>query len=198
MRIYRNLKKRENERLSKPFSYLLKENEDCKPEECSWVAITVFDHWLHEDDSYYLISDATGDQKKKWYGLIFSFLEALTKIEVPLKCKYLGRFPNKRLQLSEYIGADPIESHVVELFKTTYEPNLVFPNHGFHIWFEDDWTIYIVYQGVESLMPVLEIVEKIGLFLLPVSSAEHLNKYSELADTLSQKGLSKALHRTYR
>lgn len=198
MRTYRNLKKGENEQLSRSFSYLLKENEDCTPEECSWVAVTVFDHWLHEDDSYHLINDATEEQKRKWNQSIFSFLGALVKVEEPLRYKYLGRYPNKRLQFSQYIGATPIEIHVVELFKTVYEPYMAFPNHGFHVRFEDDWTIYIVYQNVDSLVPVYELVEKTGLYLLPVSSAEHLNQYAALAETVSQKGLIKALHRTSR
>lgn len=198
MRKYRNLVKGENEPLAKAFSYLLKVIDDCTPEECSWVALSVFDHWLYESDSYHLISDATDAQKQKWNESVFSFLKGLVKIEAPLRYKCVGRYPNKRLQFSRYVGAIPMEKHMVEQFKAGYDPYMAFPKHRFHIWFGDDWTIYIVYQDVYLLLPVHELAEKAGLYFLPVYSAEQLNHYAALVELLTQKGLNKALHRTSR
>ena len=181
--------------LSQSFAYLLKENDQCSKDECCWVAATVFDHWLYESDSYHLIDEASPEQKEKWDAVISQFLSELSKLESPLKYKYLGRYPKKRLQFSTYIGSEPYGQYIASLFKATYEPNLVFPEHGIHIWFEDGWVIYIVYQNIEKFASVCQLASECGLYLLPVYSAGQLNQYEALSQSVPSVSLNKSSKR---
>lgn len=178
--------------LSQSFAYLLKENEQCSKDECCWVAATVFDHWLYESDSYHLIEEAGREQKGNWDALISKFLSELSKLESPLKYKFMGRYPKKRLQFSKYIGCEPYGQYVANLFKATYEPNLVFPEHGIHICFEDGWVIYMVYQSIEKFAPICQLASECGLYMLPVYSAGHLNQYEALLQAVPSVSLNKS------
>ncbi|MDT0596398.1 hypothetical protein [Glaciecola petra] len=196
MRNFRNLTKRENEELSKKFSFLLKYNEDCTAEDFSWSAITVFDHWLYESDSFSIISNATEDQKRSWDKAIKSFLAQLVELEKPFKYKYIGRNSKQKLQFSRFIGDDDFGLYVSNLFDEVYSPNLVFNRLGVELWFEDNWTIHFKYKKQEECLGMLKLASNLGLFVLPAYSADHLNNYQTLSKYLGEQGLNKSLHRT--
>ena len=100
MRSFLNVTKCENSLLSEKFSFLLKYNEDCTADDVSWAAITVFDHWLYETDSFKVIEEASCAEKQGWNNAIKLFLKKLVELEEPLKYKYIGRNSNQKLQFS--------------------------------------------------------------------------------------------------
>ena len=88
MRSFLNVTKCENSLLSEKFSFLLKYNEDCTADDFSWAAITVFDHWLYETDSFKVIEEASCAEKQGWNNAIKLFLKKLVELEEPLKYKF--------------------------------------------------------------------------------------------------------------
>jgi hypothetical protein len=194
MRKFRNLPKQKNTVIAKDFDNLLKLNDDCKPEDCRWVAVTVFDHWLHTSNSFDRIEKASDSQKKLWDSQIDSFLRQLVKIEVPTGYKEIGKWSKRRLQFREYNGSQPICDYVTGLFKETYSPQFAFVKQSFHLWIQDYWVIYVIYKDVELLNEVLEVAAENDLFFLPVHSQEHLNQYPEIERKLDERGLNKAMH----
>lgn len=193
MRDFLNLTKIENEQLSKKFSFLLRYNEDCTSEDLSWAALTVFDHWLYETDSFNIITDATDDQKLAWDETIKGFLTELVELERPLKYKYIGRNSKQKLQFSRYVGNAEIGEYVSNLFNEVYSTNLVFAGLGVEFWFEDYWTIHFKYKNQEECLGMLKLASKLGLFVLPAYSADHLNNYTALSAYMCEQGLNKAL-----
>ncbi len=196
MRNFLNLSKIENEELSKKFSFLLRYNEDCTSEDFSWAALTVFDHWLYESDSFDIIANASDDQKLAWDEKIKSFLAELVELERPLKYKYIGRNSKKKLQFSRYVGNADMGEYVSNLFNEVYSTNLVFSSLGVEFWFEDNWTIHFKYKSQEECLRMLKLASKLGLFILPAYSADHLNNYTALSAYLCEQGLNKSLQRT--
>ncbi len=196
MRKFRNLAKTKNEELSRKFSFLLKYNEDCTAEDYSWAAITVFDHWLYETDSFKVITDATDAQKAAWDKAIKSFLIQLVGLEQPFKYKYIGRNSKKKLQFSRFISNDDFGAYVANLFDEIYSPNLVFDLLSVELWFQDNWTIHFKYKNQEDCLEMLKLASRFGLFILPACSADHLNNYKVLSKYLREQGLNKSLHRT--
>ncbi|MCL1127205.1 hypothetical protein [Shewanella surugensis] len=196
MRDFLNISKIENEQLSKKFSFLLKYNEDCTSEDFSWAALTVFDHWLYKSDSFNIITDATDDQKLAWDEAIKSFLTELVELEQPLKYKYIGRNSKQKLQFSRYVGSADTGEYVSNLFNEVDSTNLVFAGLGVEFWFEDYWTIHFKYKSQEECLGMLTLASKLGLFVLPAYSADHLNNYKALSAYLCKHGLNKSLQRT--
>jgi hypothetical protein len=194
MRKFRNLPKSVNAEIAKDFDNLLKLDDDCKPEDCSWVAVTVFDHWLHTSNSFGKIENSSDVQKKIWDSQINSFLRQLVEIETPTGYKEIGKRSKRKLQFREYVGSQPMSDYITDLFKETYSPQLAFVKQRFHIWFQDYWVIYVIYKNVELLSEVLEIAAANDLFFLPVHSQEHLNQYPEIERNLDERGLNKAMH----
>jgi hypothetical protein len=196
MRNFRNLSKKENEELSEKFSFLLKYNEDCTEDDFSWAAITVFDHWLYETESFTIIADATDTEKKAWSEVVKSFLVQLVELESPIKYKYIGRNSKQKLQFSHYISDGNFGLYVAKLFDEVYHPNLVFPRLGVELWFEDNWTIHFKYKSQVDCLEMFKLASQKGLFILPAYSAEHLNNYEALSAFLRSQNLNKSLHRT--
>jgi hypothetical protein len=196
MRDFLNLSKIENEQLSRKFSFLLRYNEDCTSEDFSWAALTVFDHWLYETDSFSVIADATDVQKLAWDETIKGFLAELVELERPLKYKHIGRNSKQKLQFSRYVGSTDMEKYVSNLFNEVYSTNLVFVGLGVELWFDDNWTIHFKYKSQEECLKMLKLASTLGLFVLPVYSADHLNNYTTLSAYLREQGLSKSLQRT--
>ena len=196
MRKFLNLSKSENEKFSTKFSFLLKYNEDCKADDVNWAAITVFNHWLYETDSFSIIDDATDAQKGAWDKVIKNFLFQLVELESPLKYKFIGRNTKQKLQFSRFVCSDDCALYVSKLFDDVYSPNLVFARLGVEIWFEDYWTIHFKYKKQEDCLDMLKLASKLGLFILPAYSAEHLNNYEALSAYLNSQGLNKSLHRS--
>lgn len=193
MRKYLNLTKSENEKLSKKFSFLLRYNEDCTSEDFSWAALTVFDNWLYETNSFSIITDATEERNLAWDETIKGFLTELVELERPLKYKYIGRNSKKKLQFSRYVGSVDIGTYVSNLYNQVYSANLVFAGLGVELWFEDYWTIHFKYKSQEECLEMLKIASKSGLFVLPAYSADHLNNYTALSAYMCEQGLNKAL-----
>lgn len=196
MRQFINLPKRENHALSNTFNHLLKWDEECNVSDCSWVAVTVFDHWLYESDSVHLAEQASNNEKANWDAKINKLLCSLVKNDNPLKFKYKGRHPKKKLQFSRLTDNGKTEHWVKQQFKIQYTPNIIFPRLGISISFEDSWIVYVVYKSQTQCKELFRLVSESGLYLLPVYSAEHLNNYEELSkyvvelgfrDTLQQK-----------
>jgi hypothetical protein len=196
MRNYRNITKSENEKLSDRFSFLLKYNEDCTKSDFSWVAITIFDHWLYESDSLARISEASDLEKLRWTDCIKKFLRDLVHIEEPLKYRYRGRNTKQRLQFSRYVGVKDYGDLIASSFDKTYCPNIIFPKLGVDLWFEDNWTLHFKYKSQVECKSLLNLVAESGLFVLPAYCAEHLNQYSELSTFMVENGLNKAIYRT--
>ena len=196
MRSHRNINKSENKELSNRFSFLLKYNEECTKSDFSWAAITIFDHWLYEDDSFSRIAEATELEKEAWTRLIKEFLHGLVKIEEPLKYKFRGLHHSQRLQFSRYVGGEEYGSYIASLFDKTYSPNIVFPKLGVDLWFEDNWTLHFKYKNQSECIALLNLVAESGLYVLPAYCAEHLNCYSELSAFMVENGLNKAIYRT--
>ena len=198
MRTLRNIDKADNETLSTQFSFLLKMNEDLSSSDVSWVAATVFDHWLYESKSSELVESATEQEKSRWGKKIGDLLEGLVGLDEPLSFRFKGRHPKKRLQFRKYIAETPVADHLKRLYETTYDPRFVFPGLGVEIFFEDGWIVYFRYTDIEKFAPVIELIAKLQLFLLPVYTAEHLNSYEDIEKKAKEQGLNKALHRTSR
>lgn len=196
MRNYRNITKSENEKLSDQFSFLLKYNEDCTKSDFSWAAITIFDHWLYESDSLERIEEASDLEKARWTACIKKFLYNLVQIEAPLKYRYRGRNTKQRLQFSRYVGTKDYGGFIASSFDKTYCPNIVFPQLGVDLWFEDNWTLHFKYKSQLECKALLNLVAESGLFVLPAYCAEHLNQYSELSAFMVENGLNKAIYRT--
>lgn len=195
MNLFRNLDKALNNKLAGQFAYLLKANEDCSAAECNWVALTIFDHWLHEDDSYAIIRDATTKQKQQWDQRLRDFLQQLATLASPVRVKFRGRHSKQRLQFSAYSGIEPVDAYLSGLYDQVYPPTLVFPSLKMHFWFESDWTIYLVYQNITDFMPVCRLAAAQQLYLLPVFSVGKLNQYQVLASALTEHGLNNVLYR---
>ena len=193
MRNYQNIAKPENDELSERFSFLLKYNEDCSKSDFSWAAITIFDHWLHESNSFGLIDAATDQEKKRWTDSIKEFLRSLVQIEAPLKYNYRGRNTKRKLQFARYIGAMNYGDFIAGLFDKTYCPNMVFPKLGVDIWFEDNWTLHFKYKSQFECKPLLILAAESGLYVLPAYCADHLNHYSELSAFMVENGLNAAI-----
>ncbi|MGR6502469.1 hypothetical protein [Shewanella sp. Koi 1] len=193
MRKFRNLPKKENNQLSEKFSFLLKYNEDCTEEDFSWAAITIFDHWLYETDSFNIIDEATNEQKLEWNKRIKTFLSKLCDIEQPIRYKYVGRNTKQRLQFSRYVESPKVGEYVSNLFDDVYCPNIVFYALGVDLWFEDNWTIHFKYKKQEDCLKMFSLAAEMNLFVLPAYSADHLNKYSVLSKYLSEQNLNKLL-----
>lgn len=194
MRKFRNLPKSKNTEISKDFGNLLKMNDDCSPDECRWVAVTVFDHWLHTSNSFDRIESASDSDKELWGSRINNFLRQLVEVETPTCYKEIGKWSKRKLQFREYIGFKPMSEYITDLFKETYSPQLAFVEHRFHVWFQDYWVIYLIYKDTELLDEVFDIAAENDLFFLPVYSIGHLNQYYEIEDKLKSKGLNKAIH----
>ncbi len=173
----------------------MKCNEDCTADDFSWAAITVFDHWLYETDSFHIIDNATDIQKGVWDKTIKDFLFQLVELERPLRYKYIGRNTKKRLQFSRFVSGDNFALYVSKLFDDVYSPNLVFQRLGVEFWFEDNWTIHFKYKKQEDCLEMFKLASKMGLYILPAYSAEHLNNYEALSAYLNDEGLNKLLHR---
>ena len=193
MRNFINISKIENIEFSEKFSFLLKYNDDCTLNDCSEVAITIFDHWLYESDSFSIINNATEKTKIEWDEKIQNFLTNLVELEKPLKYKYIGRNTKKNLQFSRYIGHLSINDYITKLYHEVYRTNVVFVRLGVVLWFEDNWTIYIKYKTHNECSELFELAAKHGLYILPAYSAEHLNNYSALSVFLNEKGLNLSL-----
>ena len=192
-RKFKNVTKADNKVLSEKFSFLLKYNEHCTTNDFSWAAITIFDHWLYETDSFGVIENATETQKREWYITIKSFLSKLTKLEVPLKYKYVGRNAYQKLQFSSYIDDQHVSEYLSEQFDEVYSPNIVFPRLGVELWFQDNWTIHFKYLSPEQCFDMFKLVSELGLHILPAYCADHLNDYSNLSSFLSDNGLTSTL-----
>ncbi|HKS33483.1 MAG TPA: hypothetical protein VJS14_07115, partial [Enterobacteriaceae bacterium] len=145
---FKNLDKPQNTRLAKQFSWVQKATEDCTPSECCWVGVTVFDHWLHEDRSYWRISEATDAQKRDWDRRIGEFLRGLVALDTPVHFKYRGRprGVTQRLQFACFTGAEPVEAYLQRRYDDAYNPQVVLPELGINLRFGDDWTLYLVYR----------------------------------------------------
>jgi hypothetical protein len=193
MRTFLNVTKKENKRLSDKFSFLLKYNDDCTTEDFSWAAITIFDHWLYESNSFDVIEQASDAQKCSWDDKIKDFLRSLVKIETPIRYRYLGRNTNQRLQFSRYIKDQNFDDYVANLFDELYTPNIVFDVLGVDLWFEDNWTLHIKYKRQENCLKLFELVADSDMFILPAYSAGHLNDYRKLSAYLDEQGLGKCL-----
>ena len=192
MRKFRNLPKKENNQLTEKFSFLLKYNEDCTEKDFSWAAITVFDHWLYETDSFNIIDKATKRQSDKatkrqsdkatneqtleWNKRIKTFLSKLCDIEQPIRYKYVGRNTKQRLQFSRYVESLKVGEYVSNLFDDVYCPNIVFYDLGVDLWFEDNWTIHFKYKKQEDCHKMFCLAAEMNLFVLPAYSADHLNR----------------------
>lgn len=190
-RRFKNLAKPQNTRLAKDFSWLLKANEDCTPEECRWVAVTVFAHWLHEDRSYWRISEASDAQKRDWDRRIADFLRGLAALDTPVHFRYRGRprGVTQRLQFAAFTGSEPVDSYLQRRYDDAYNPQVVLPELGINLRFGDDWTLYLVYRSQQSLLTVCALAARLQLYLLPVFSVGDLNQYDKLAEALQSKGL---------
>ena len=193
---FKNLDKPQNTRLAKQFSWVQKATEDCTPSECCWVGVTVFDHWLHEDRSYWRISEATDAQKRDWDRRIGEFLRGLVALDTPVHFKYRGRprGVTQRLQFACFTGAEPVEAYLQRRYDDAYNPQVVLPELGINLRFGDDWTLYLVYRSQDLLLPVCELAARLGLYLLPDSSAGALNQYGALAEALKEQGLDAVLY----
>jgi hypothetical protein len=196
MRSHRNIDRSENEELSDRFSFLLKCNEDCTKSDFSWAAITIFDHWLYESNSFSRIEEATESEKAGWTKKIKVFLHNLVQIEEPLKYRYRGLHNKQRLQFSRYLGGNDYGHYIAGLFDKTYSPNIVFPKLGVDLWFEDNWTLHFKYKSQLECKALLKLAAENGLYVLPAYCAEHLNCYSELSAFMVENGLNKAIYRT--
>ena len=197
MRSFLNVTKCENSLLSEKFSFLLKYNEDCTADDFSWAAITVFDHWLYETDSFKVIEEASCAGKQGWNNAIKLFLKKLVELEEPLKYKYIGRNSNQKLQFSYYIKNASMAEYVAKQFDEVYSPNLVFNRLGVDLWFEDNWTIHFKYKSQQGCLEMLKLASELGLFILPAYCADHLNNYEVLSDFMRKNGLDKSLHRDF-
>ncbi|QYJ83028.1 hypothetical protein [Shewanella aegiceratis] len=196
MRTFLNIPNAENKQLSEKFSFLLKCNDDCTADDFGWVAITVFDHWLYETGSVNVIEEASNAQKQVWDQTIERFLRQLVDLEQPLKYRYVGRNSNQKLRFSRFVKDGNMGEYVSSLFNDVYWPNLVFNRLGLNLWFEDNWTIHLKYIKQEDCLDMFKLASKLGLFVLPVYSADHLDNYAALSEYLSQQGLNQSLHRT--
>ena len=196
-RRFKNLDKPQNTRLAKQFSWVQKATEDCTPSECCWVGVTVFPHWLHEDRSYWRISDATDAQKRDWDRRISEFLRGLAALDTPVHFRYRGRprGVTQRLQFAAFTGSEPVDNYLQRRYDDAYNPQVVLPELGINLRFGDDWTLYLVYRNQETLLPVCELAARLGLYLLPIFSVRELNQYEALADVLKKKGLETVLYR---
>lgn len=194
IKTFRNLDKADNCKLARQFAYLLKANDECSPAECNWVALTIFDHWLHEDNRYSIIRDATVEQKQQWDQRMRDFLQQLATLDSPVQVKFRGRHSKPRLQFSAYTGAEPAEVYLSGFYDSAYPPKLVLPALKTHFWLESDWTIYLVYQNIADVIPLCKLVGAQQLYLLPVFSVGQLNQYSALAIALRENGLDSVLY----
>ena len=195
MRDFLNVSKAENKQLSEKFEFLLKYNEECTTDDFCWAAITIFDHWLYETDSFHIISDATDSQKLIWDNDIKEFLAKLVDLEKPLKYKYIGRNSKQKLQFSRFIKHADIGTYVADLFNDVYIANLVFPILGIDLWFEDNWTIHFKYRNQEDCLEMLRLASELELFILPAYSADHLNDYENLSTYMRENGLGKSVQK---
>jgi hypothetical protein len=195
MRRFKNISKSENEQLSKVFVSLLKFSDECDPTEAKWVAVTVFDHWLHESDSFNIIKNASDKQREQWSLKMASFLRKLVEMEEPICYKTIGKLSKQKLQFRKYIGVKPISDYLIQLEAETYSPEMVFKEHKFYIFFEDYWTIHIIYKDISLLKDVFKIAAEINLYFLPDNSAGHLNKYDEVKEAVQKAGYSQTLQR---
>lgn len=191
MRKFINISKQENSELARNFSYLLKYSDDYTPEDCKWIAITIFDRWLHETGSLDIIENANKEQKTEWDSQIDEFLIKLTELETPTYYKEKGRHTKRELQFRNYCGQKPVSKFLCEQFRNTYLPNVVFKSLEINLYFQDDWTLYIIYQDIEKLDAIIEIIEKNNLFLLPVKSVGKLCQYNKIVEKLDSMGLKK-------
>ncbi|WP_417763656.1 hypothetical protein [Shewanella sp.] len=142
MRKFLNINKMDNAKLAKKFAFLLHYNDECSKEDCCWAAITVFDHWLHQSNSFHLIKDASAAQQSQWTDTIKQFLRLLVQLEAPLKYRYKGRNTKQHLQFVRYVGNEDLGCYVANMFDDIYYPNMVFDQLGVELWFEDYWTLH--------------------------------------------------------
>jgi len=162
---FKNLDKPQNTQLANHFSWLLKASEDCTPSECCWAGVTVFDHWLYEDHSYWRISEATDVQKCDWGQKIDNFMHELIALDTPLHFKYRGR-PRKntgRLQFAAFNGVEPMEAFLRRRYDESYYPQMVLSALGIDIRFGDDWTRHLTYCKLADFMPVCAMAARLGL-----------------------------------
>lgn len=197
-RRFKNVDKPQNMRLAKQFSWVQKATEDCTPSECCWVGVTIFPHWLHEDRSYWRISEATDAQKRDWDRRIGEFLRGLAALDTPVHFRYRGRprGVTQRLQFARFTGSEPVDTYLQRRYDEAYNPQVVLPELGINLRFGDDWTLYLVYHSQDRLLPVCELAARLALYLLPIFSVRELNQYGALAEALKEKGLEAVLYRS--
>ncbi|TRX57301.1 hypothetical protein [Thalassomonas sp. M1454] len=189
MRKFLNLPKIKNKTLAKQYSYLLKYTDDRSSEECQWLAISVFDHWLYKTNSFSIVENATDKQKLTWTNQIYQFLLDIVELERPIYFKYAGKHTKSSIQFRDYVGETPIGQFLCKQYDDIYEPNVIFESIALHLMFEDNWTIILDYQDLEKLEPVLNLMNQHNLYALPVERVENLNMYSEVEAMLTKMNL---------
>lgn len=163
MRVFRTVSKKKHNELVGLFP-VLDTDEYEKLEEWSFLAITVFDHWLSRDDAIRYIDNRTSDEQKNFDSKWEKFNELLASNLSPYLVKYrsLGRVVFKEPKSTEllikrlglFIEKQPFITLAFPEQKAVYEQYY-------------DNTHLLYFESQDKIKPLLKIIDKSGLYALP-------------------------------
>ncbi|UPW17325.1 hypothetical protein M0C34_13860 [Agarivorans sp. TSD2052] len=161
MRVFRTISKKKHDELVGIFP-VLDTDEYGKLEEWDFVAVTVFDHWLHRDDAIRYIDNRTLDEQKYFDCKWAKFNELLASELNPYLVKYrsAGRVVFKEPKSIELL------TKRLDLTKNQSFITLAFPEQRAVYEQHYDDTHLLYFECHDNLKPLLELIEKSGLYTL--------------------------------
>ncbi|BBM02533.1 hypothetical protein [Microbulbifer sp. GL-2] len=157
MRKFINLNKSKQEALLKQFPGLQKIIEVEPPDKYTFLAVSVFDHWLSREEARMLLDDVSGAEQKKRNEALYSFSKKLLKETEVINFRMAGKWshskPKFRRLTSDDAAFDYFKPAVSETSKRFF--NVVIPELG--VVFLESWDdTNVMYLLDDSVKPQLE------------------------------------------
>jgi len=162
MRVFRTISKKKHNELVELFPVLDTDGYE-KLDEWNFLAITVFDHWLSRDDAIRYIDNCTPDEQKhfecKWEK--FNELLASNLSSYLVKYRSLDRVVFKEPKSTELLikRLGLINENQPFITIALPEQRAVYEQY-------DDNTHLLYFECQDKIKPLLEIIEKSGLYAL--------------------------------
>ena len=162
MRAFRTISKKKHDELLEDFP-VLDTDEYEKLGEWNSVAITVFDHWLSRGDAIRYIDNRTLNEQKYFDSTWAKFNQLIASKLNPYLAKYrsVGRVVFKEPKSIELL------TKRLDLTNDQSFITLVFPEQRAIYEQSYDDTHLLYFECHDKIRPILEIIEKSGLYAFP-------------------------------
>ena len=168
MRNFINLSDEKQIELSKQFPDLLKLSCVEETPKYTYLAVSIFDHWLGREDSIKFLNDVPKDEQTRRNNLLYSFSKKLTQNTEVVNFKFRGKWKRSYPLFRGFTSVKAIEKYLEPSMSHTNKGffRIILPDLGAVLFESWDDTNVFYFRDSSKISLVKEYAAECGVFCL--------------------------------